>query len=302
MTQRRSWADIEAEANLDFDPRSTTEYQKAVWGPQLGALLRTARTDAKASQSELARDMQTTQSNIARLESGANLPTIETLARVAKAVDKNLVIGIVSDDEFKGSSMEELGQNGRVIYGRRLQRDYPFPVDESVHGVGDYIFPADSEGSDVTATDLETNELDEDSSIDELSGWIVERDSRRRDLALAIADHTGQDAASVTTAVRGLAEVVAEAVAKGWAVAIPDFVKVAQVTPESNRQLRKKMTGMTKAKRSAMPLVLPLGELKEAVSASKSRYEKATRRTKHSTAGSGTRGSADPSRDQTAAT
>ena len=44
-----------------------------------------ARTRAGLSQSELARRMKTTQSTIARLESGRGLPSTRTLGRFAKA-------------------------------------------------------------------------------------------------------------------------------------------------------------------------------------------------------------------------
>ena len=96
MTSRRSWADIEDEANLDFDPRATAEYQKAIWGPELGALLRTARARTKTpqgtpmSQTALAQEMNTSQPNVARLESGSALPTVETLAWVAEALGKRI--------------------------------------------------------------------------------------------------------------------------------------------------------------------------------------------------------------------
>jgi DNA-binding XRE family transcriptional regulator len=47
----------------------------------------TARVRAGFTQAELARRMGTTQSAIARLESGARLPSVKTLLRFAKATD-----------------------------------------------------------------------------------------------------------------------------------------------------------------------------------------------------------------------
>ena len=51
-----------------------------------------ARTRAGLSQAELARRMKTTQSTIARLESGRGLPSTRTLGRFAKATGHRLKI------------------------------------------------------------------------------------------------------------------------------------------------------------------------------------------------------------------
>ena len=51
-----------------------------------------ARTRAGLSQAQLARRMKTTQSTIARLESGRGLPSTRTLGRFAKATGHRLKI------------------------------------------------------------------------------------------------------------------------------------------------------------------------------------------------------------------
>ena len=51
-----------------------------------------ARTRAKLTQAELAERMKTTQSVIARLESGRNRPSTRTLERVARATGTKLRI------------------------------------------------------------------------------------------------------------------------------------------------------------------------------------------------------------------
>lgn len=51
-----------------------------------------ARTRSGLSQSELARRMKTTQSTIARLESGRGMPSTRTLGRFAKATGHRLKI------------------------------------------------------------------------------------------------------------------------------------------------------------------------------------------------------------------
>ena len=51
-----------------------------------------ARTRAGLSQSQLAQRMDTTQSAIARLETGRNRPSIVTLRKLAEATDSRLVV------------------------------------------------------------------------------------------------------------------------------------------------------------------------------------------------------------------
>jgi ribosome-binding protein aMBF1 (putative translation factor) len=58
----------------------------------LAAVLIDARAKAKLTQSELARRMGTTQSAIARLESGRAVPSGATLLKFAKAVGRRLSV------------------------------------------------------------------------------------------------------------------------------------------------------------------------------------------------------------------
>lgn len=51
------------------------------------------RMEMDISQEELARRVGTSASAIARLESGHHRPSVETLRRVARALDRDLVIG-----------------------------------------------------------------------------------------------------------------------------------------------------------------------------------------------------------------
>lgn len=48
------------------------------------------RAQAGITQAELARRIGTTQSSIARVEGGGSLPTIDTLARIARATGSTL--------------------------------------------------------------------------------------------------------------------------------------------------------------------------------------------------------------------
>jgi len=53
------------------------------------------RMELDLSQEELARRVGTSPSAIARLESGQHRPSVDTLRRVAKALDQTLVIDFV---------------------------------------------------------------------------------------------------------------------------------------------------------------------------------------------------------------
>jgi len=59
--------------------------ETAVLAGALAELVYAMRHRAQLTQAELARRMGTTQSSIARIEGGGSLPTIEMLARLARA-------------------------------------------------------------------------------------------------------------------------------------------------------------------------------------------------------------------------
>lgn len=64
----------------------------------LGELIYNLRTEAGLSQRELAERMRTTQSVISRLEEGGGAKNrIDTLARVATALDRHLVLSFPSE-------------------------------------------------------------------------------------------------------------------------------------------------------------------------------------------------------------
>jgi ribosome-binding protein aMBF1 (putative translation factor) len=64
---------------------------------QLASALIEARARAGLTQEELARRMETTQANIARLESGRVMPSTRTLERFAKATGHRLKISFETD-------------------------------------------------------------------------------------------------------------------------------------------------------------------------------------------------------------
>ncbi len=69
-------------------------YQKELLINEISKLIVELRKEAHLTQAELAKKADTTQPVIARLESGANsrIPSLELLARVAKAVNTELHI------------------------------------------------------------------------------------------------------------------------------------------------------------------------------------------------------------------
>lgn len=74
------------------DTATRTAYQEQTPEYQLARELIAARTRAGLSQAALAERLHTSQSTIARLESGKTLPSIRTLARYAEATGCKAVV------------------------------------------------------------------------------------------------------------------------------------------------------------------------------------------------------------------
>ncbi len=72
----------------------TKEYEALELEYKIALELIKARSKAGLSQKEVAQRMGTTQSVIARLESGAILPTVKTLNKYAQATGKHLELHI----------------------------------------------------------------------------------------------------------------------------------------------------------------------------------------------------------------
>jgi ribosome-binding protein aMBF1 (putative translation factor) len=77
------------ELRAKYPPTDRDAYDRAretaVLAGALAELVYGMRARAGLTQAELARRMGTTQSSVARIESGGSLPTIEMLARLARA-------------------------------------------------------------------------------------------------------------------------------------------------------------------------------------------------------------------------
>jgi predicted transcriptional regulator len=76
------------------DPAVKAEYDRL--GPEfaLAESLIKARLGAKMTQGQVARKMGTTQSAVARMESGNGFPSTTSLVKYARAVGKELKIGL----------------------------------------------------------------------------------------------------------------------------------------------------------------------------------------------------------------
>lgn len=78
------------------DPAFQREYDALQAEYEVALELIRARTRAGLTQAEVARRMGTTQSVIARLESGAAKPSLRTLERYARATGSRPVVKLVS--------------------------------------------------------------------------------------------------------------------------------------------------------------------------------------------------------------
>ena len=82
----------ELKARLLDDPQTRAEYDAQAPEFTLAHELIAARTRAGLSQAEVAERMGTSQSAVARLESGRSLPSLRTLERYASATGSRAVV------------------------------------------------------------------------------------------------------------------------------------------------------------------------------------------------------------------
>ena len=71
---------------------------------ELARELIAARTRAGLTQAELAKRMGTTQSAVARMESGRQLPSLKTLHRYAAATGTRPLVRLVAEDDVRAVS------------------------------------------------------------------------------------------------------------------------------------------------------------------------------------------------------
>jgi ribosome-binding protein aMBF1 (putative translation factor) len=90
MGRRDQWDELRRQRLAS--PAASAGYDRARRAFELGEQVRALREAHGISQAELARRMGTTQPAIARLEAGRIAPRLETLDRVASALDVTLVV------------------------------------------------------------------------------------------------------------------------------------------------------------------------------------------------------------------
>jgi transcriptional regulator with XRE-family HTH domain len=86
------WEDLKTGDPDVKTPEYRVAYNQARRDLMLGMRVRELREAAGLSQSELARRTGTRQPNIARLEAGGGIPRLDTLARIAGALDMELEV------------------------------------------------------------------------------------------------------------------------------------------------------------------------------------------------------------------
>ncbi len=87
-----------------------------------GQLIREGRRRAGLTQTELASRLPTSQSVIARWESGAVSPSLDTLTRVLRACGFELDVGLVAHDEGFDHDWSLTLQNLRLSPAQRLDQ------------------------------------------------------------------------------------------------------------------------------------------------------------------------------------
>ena len=87
----------DVKAQLLQDPEVSAEYEKQQPEFDIARELIAARVRAGMTQAELAQRMHTTQSTIARLESGRMMPSMRTFARYAQATNSHTVVRLVAN-------------------------------------------------------------------------------------------------------------------------------------------------------------------------------------------------------------
>jgi len=86
----------EIKARLLANPKVRAEYEALAPEFEISAELVKARRRAGLSQAQLATRMRTSQSTIARLESGQALPSTKTLLRFAKATGSKIHLRLLA--------------------------------------------------------------------------------------------------------------------------------------------------------------------------------------------------------------
>ena len=120
MVERTNWRDTKK-------PRSEAAeraYEDEARISEFRTLVHSLRIEAGLTQAELAARMGTTQSAIARIEGGGVRPRLETLEKLAHAIDQELVVG-VGEHLSEDRSIARLVREGRAVVRRSFEPVQP---------------------------------------------------------------------------------------------------------------------------------------------------------------------------------
>jgi DNA-binding XRE family transcriptional regulator len=82
-------------AKLLSDPDVKKEYDSMRFEYKIAETLIEARVKAKMTQADVARKMNTTQSAVARLESGNAFPSLQTIHKYASAINRSIDLHVI---------------------------------------------------------------------------------------------------------------------------------------------------------------------------------------------------------------
>jgi transcriptional regulator with XRE-family HTH domain len=100
-----------------LDPEYLAEFERLAPYEALARIVMRRRGQLGLSQAELAERMGTSHSAISRIESGKHPTTVQTLRRLAEALDTHLVVGFADDVAKLGSSGVDAGQADLIAAG-----------------------------------------------------------------------------------------------------------------------------------------------------------------------------------------
>ena len=110
MAELTNWEDIKRPRS----EKARRAYEDEARISEFRELVYRLRAEAGLTQAELAERMSTTQSAVARMEGGGTRPTLETLEKLAGAVDQELVVG-VGENLSANRSIIKLVRDGHAV-------------------------------------------------------------------------------------------------------------------------------------------------------------------------------------------
>ncbi len=116
MDERTDWSDLKASEPISADDQSAYDDEARITA--FRELVFRLRTEAGLTQKELAEQMGTTQSAIARMERGGTRPSLNTLAKLAAVVGQDLVVG-VADGLSEDPTIARLVREGHAVVASR---------------------------------------------------------------------------------------------------------------------------------------------------------------------------------------